>query len=443
MAKELIQKVKELEKYITTNLELHITLKNSNTPLYLTRTIELLQRIEESCTNNISNGSFKQSTVTEKHFSHLCADVQALCIEYGFCYKYEAVYQVEETATKIEALLQKLRKIEGLPFHEPEVIIQTLNDVVATFNAIKQAMTQHNIDKMKTTFDDMTKRLTDLETTFCNQHLKEDCRLLIEYAALQFMVQKPSVQAVCSKYSQKEVNDHMIHPGTRGWILDKVNKFVHTTQKRIYYITGKQGTGKTALCSAICKLQNNNVIASHFFKSSLGFTVENRIIGLVLSLAGGMCHSLPEYVNWIDDKYCKKTPAEIAQSLKVPWEEAYDMLLREPIQELFGCGRSYNSHIPRKLIVIDGVDEMYERDYEQFKKFVLMFVTDLSMAFCMLITVRSKKFSSLIDLNEHIMVGTRFEDRTNITWHIKDLEIYLSTSLGIYTFKSCTGFNKC
>ena len=55
---------------------------------------------------------------------------------------------------------------------------------------------------------------------------------------------------------------------------------------------------------------------------------------------------------------------------------------------------------------------------------------DISISFCMYVSVRSRHFSDVILVDEDTVEGVRLEDRLWMNRHIKDVEIYLSSSLG-------------
>lgn len=299
------QKVKELEVYMTIDLERHITYKNANSPYYIDRITVQVTKIMDTLSGNNNGGLFNDSKAVGRIFDHLAAELQAMFNEYGFCNTLEAIYDVNEATMKLDALSLKLGKIENCSNGtDPTVTIGTLHDAVATQNGIQQAMTQQNIDKMEQRFADMTRRIGGIEKSFSNQHVKVDSTVFMEYLGQQYLIGKPFVSSIFTSETDDTVNSHMIHPGTRGWVLERVTRWLHSTEKRLYFLCGKQGTGKTALSSAVCKLHNYDIIASHFFNASLGNTaVNNTLNGMIQAIASGMCRSMPEYVNWLDDKY--------------------------------------------------------------------------------------------------------------------------------------------
>ena len=60
-AKQLVLKVKELEKYVTVDVERHITMKNAHPPYYLNRILNQLGNVLSTCSSNNNSGSFDSS----------------------------------------------------------------------------------------------------------------------------------------------------------------------------------------------------------------------------------------------------------------------------------------------------------------------------------------------------------------------------------------------
>ena len=428
-AKQLAFKVKELEKYVTVDIERHITMKNANPPYYLGRILNQLNTVLSTCSSNNNSGSFDDSTTAVRAYDHLVAELQATFNEYGFCDVVDAIYDIGEATKKLDALSLKLTKIEGQSNGiDPGVAIATLHDVQAMQNGIRQAMTEGNVMRMQSKFEQISRRVTSAEASFCSEYIQADSKVFLEYLGQQFLLRKPFVQTIFHSDSASVINDHMIVPGTRQWVLERIHRWLQSPGKRFYYIAGQQGTGKTALSTAVCKLYNYDIAACHFFDSSQGQCLHNSMNGLIQAIASGMCSTMPEYINWLDDKYGQ---TDLAAKLSTSWQESYKILLKEPIQDLYGIGKSASPHAKRRLIVIDGLDEMDPENYKSFKSFTTAFMKDISAAFCLFVTVRLKRFTELITVDEDTMEGIKFEDRAWMNRHIKDIEIYLSSSLGM------------
>ncbi len=419
-ADDLRSKVKDLEKLLTVDLQRHIAVTNGRRPFYLDRIQMLLQK-------SLAEVTSTESPEVSRSLDHLSAELQATFAEYGFCQTLEAIYDVDEATRHLEALSLKLAKVEqsARTGEEPGRCIAQIQGAVATQNGIQQAMTASNVAKLKAKFGAIERRIQTLENNITEANIRPDSDIFIRYLASQDLLRKPFVASIRASDSTESINGHMIHPGTRGWILEKIDRWLNKSEKRLFVLGGRQGTGKTALASAICKLHNHDVIASHFFSSG---GISNDANSLVQSLASDLCKTLPEYLNYLDDKFGS---CDLTSRLSKTWKESYELLLKEPLQTLYGRGKPANPNLRRKLLVIDALDECKSQDWNELSSFIESFIKDLSGSLCLLVSVRSKHVGSLITQNDpDILEGLKLEDRAWINRHIKDIEIYLTSSLG-------------
>ena len=80
--------------------------------------------------------------------------------------------------------------------------------------------------------------------------------------------------------------------------------------------------------------------------------------------------------------------------------------------------------------MVDAIDELQESEWNDLKEFLNLFMTDLSPCISLFVTCRARYLSNLVVYNEDLMEGVRLEDRAWVNRHIKDIEIYISSSLG-------------
>ena len=163
----------------------------------------------------------------------------------------------------------------------------------------------------------------------CSSRMTADSDLYVSYAAAQSLLRSTFVSQLFRRDSTAEVNGHMIHPGTRDWLLERLQRWLRVGDNRVFVATSKPGMGKTALSSAVCKLLNYDVVAKFFFQSEEGATVDD----LVCTIASELCRTLPEYLNYLDDEL---SGVDIAVRLGGSWRDNFNVLLKGPLQALYG-----------------------------------------------------------------------------------------------------------
>ncbi|KAK2142119.1 hypothetical protein LSH36_995g01101 [Paralvinella palmiformis] len=432
---DMIQKVKDFETFISIDIVRHIALRNGRRPYYLLRAVSLLQRTLDAVQTLDVMDESSPGPWPDRYWHHLAAEIQATLTEYGFSTTMCAIYDVDEAGKKLDAVNVKLDKIKKSIRQggdsDVSVTILDLYGAAADYNGIGQSMTMNNIEKMAARFEKTKDEIARLVADFCASYVESKSNLFLRYLAGQFLLQKAFVDRLQHSDSGIIIGQHMIHPGTRGWLMERFNQWLTNDNKRLIVIAGKQGSGKTAFASAICKLYGQHQVACHFFGDARHpGAASNRLNGLIQNLAYDLCHSLPEYLNYLDDRIGS---VDMGGLLNEDWRMNYDTLLKRPLQFLYGKGKSKGSD-RRPLIVIDALDECLEADWKDLRAFVAAFLADLSTSFCLFVTVRSKYLGELIPPlspdDQDSTEGIRLEDRAWINWHIKDIEIYLSTSLG-------------
>ncbi|ELT86998.1 hypothetical protein CAPTEDRAFT_205020, partial [Capitella teleta] len=356
---DLFRKVKEMEKYVTLDLERHFALGICRPPYYIQRLQLHLEGVQAMLLES-SEG---------KSLDHLAAELQASFIEHGFCSSLEAIYDTEEADLRLQQLSNRLKKIES-PEHDPSLALVELHSVVAAISGMQQAMTPANFDKMQSKFNSVHQRITALENNISSCNMKVDSQLFARFLAAEHLLRRNFVRALEKEDSTEVINAHVIHPGTRAWILDRVSRWLLKSKKKVFFLCGKQGSGKTALASTICKLHNHDVAARHFFSVRSGNSINNQTVGLILSISRDLCQVLPEYLNYLDDNVSEDVIENVA---KESWIDAYEILLKWPLKALYGS----DPHAPpekRKLIVIDSLDEATFTEWTSLKQFFERFL---------------------------------------------------------------------
>ena len=189
-------------------------------------------------------------------------------------------------------------------------------------------MTERDIERISPQVTGCRKRTTQLMSKYSSR-MAADCELYVSYAAAQSLLRSTFVSQLFRRDSTPEIEGHMIHPGTRSWLLERLQKWLRLGDNRVFVVSSKPGMGKTALSSAVCKLLNYDVVAKFFFRSDEGDTVDD----LVFAIASELCRTLPEYLNYLDDEL---SGVEIAVRLGGTWRDSFNVLLKGPLQALYG-----------------------------------------------------------------------------------------------------------
>ena len=417
---DLALKVQQLEHYLTLALETHIGNKNGRSPYYLSRLSSHLQQAEALLQSSISSGKFQVTPANSREIDHLAAEFQSTFTEYGFCEVFDAIYDVDEATQKLEALSLRLDQVERSVDNNNEdtsAALCDLHDVVAGHHGMQQAMTEANINRIKQKFNKIDERVNRVEKTISDSNISSESEFFLHYLACQHLLKSDvvrSVSAVNNDIAAADViNSHMVHPGTRGWIFERFRHWLNKTKKRLYFIGGKEGSGKTALSSAICKLYSNAAVASYFCDKKTA-----NINSMLQSIAADLFTTMPEYLNWMDDKYSSNVGELKAKLSENSWRTTYNVLLKEPFQALYGVG----SDVPgakRRVVILDGVDQLPAAQYADFKSLLTMLMKDLPNCINVFVTVTTDEFTKLVPIDYELTEGVGLEDKSWTNRHIK------------------------
>ncbi len=164
------------------------------------------------------------------------------------------------------------------------------------------------------------------------------------------------------------------HPGTRNWLLKKVDHWFECKDpnSQVMILTADAGFGKSAFAAKVCKeyQKRGQLAASHFCKSSISDYSDP--YKMLESLASHLCES----VNGFGEK--------LAEQLKrnhsfTTIGDAFRVYLKDPLNSLPDQKRNI-------LIVIDGLDEslscekkhllnVIEEEFQMLPKWVKIFIT--------------------------------------------------------------------
>ncbi|ESO01870.1 hypothetical protein HELRODRAFT_161048 [Helobdella robusta] len=224
-----------------------------------------------------------------------------------------------------------------------------------------------------------------------------------------------------------QISSHLLHQKTRVWLMGKIETWLVTSKKPIYYLIGSEGTGKSCLVSAFCKLYDNYIFNIFVYDSRYpSGTTE-----LIKSIANSLMHNLPEYLNQMDKMIPENQPASCSH--QAHWKELYQFLLKKPLTAI--AGQTHFKNCSRKLIVIDALNEAKKSEWHDLIAFMDMFRKDFGDFLCFLVTCRkecvemtSYFFEQSSELHSNAE-GIDLDSKTWIGLHLTDLEMFFVSCL--------------
>ncbi|CAB4027414.1 Hypothetical predicted protein, partial [Paramuricea clavata] len=166
------------------------------------------------------------------------------------------------------------------------------------------------------------------------------------------------------------------HPGTRDWLLKKVESwFTAGDESILLLITAGPGFGKSVFAAKLCDLfeEKNKLAACHFcefLNSNLGDPVM-----LLESLASQMCENVPGYKEKLLDQLRRHNETGNLN-------ETFQIYLQNPLDDLKGETR---------LIVIDGLNERASDDKNKMANLIARKFPCLSKCVKILVTSRPER----------------------------------------------------
>ncbi|ESO02509.1 hypothetical protein HELRODRAFT_161786 [Helobdella robusta] len=266
--------------------------------------------------------------------------------------------------------------------------------------------------------------------------------LLVFIAHYRLLLKKKFIETglftVPSTCSFDAISSHFLHDGTRDWLLKKIEEWLFSSNKPFCWLSGLEGTGKSGIVAAFCKLNQCYVTNLFVFDKRQN----NGMVELMKSIANSLMRNISEYVCLMDDIIQENQLIDFGCNVKGStneWRRLYDFLLRKPLKVLFS--NSTIERPKRRLIVIDGLNECKQSEYPDFLQFLQVFKKDLADWMCILITCRSDCLLLSPEMinqvekqaNPDIAPGTTFLDSTEViclesknfaSQHIRDIETF-------------------
>ena len=198
------------------------------------------------------------------------------------------------------------------------------------------------------------------------------------------------------------------HPGTRDWLLRKVeNWFTTEDESRLLLITAGPGFGKSVFAAKVCQLfkENEKLAACHFCDFSDSNLKDPMM--MLQSLASHMSENVSGFKEKLLDQL--KRPHKV-NNLK----DAFQIYLQNPLDEL---------EAEPSLILIDGLDEIAADDKSDMMKIVTDHFPGLPKCAKVLITSRQELSLQTLDHIQTIHIGAGNNENA------LDLLEYLKVSL--------------
>ncbi|CAB4017280.1 E3 ubiquitin- ligase DZIP3 [Paramuricea clavata] len=163
---------------------------------------------------------------------------------------------------------------------------------------------------------------------------------------------------------------------TREWVFNQVSKWLNDklSNNRAFIISGQAGMGKSTIAAVTCKRFPEHFGACHFFQYNN--SRYNNPKFLLQSLAGQLCHVIPEYKQNLTNNL-SGNKAQLLDDLNI--EGLFLMLFEEPFSNIPNPGKHF-------LIVIDALDECRQEEkqklvdlitkhFQKFPRFIRFLIT--------------------------------------------------------------------
>ena len=213
------------------------------------------------------------------------------------------------------------------------------------------------------------------------------------------------------------------HPDTRKWLFEDFNKwFEDPGDSRAYFLLGDAGVGKSVLAAVLAHQKRNagNLAAAYFCRHN--DATRNNPRYLLGTIACQLCKCNEQYTSLVGGE------VGIRNSLgnsALGVQELFTKLLQEPLAQ---CAPAY----PRKLVIIDALDETEYKSREDFLDLIMRRFLMLPRWLVFFITSRPedcvqfrlKKYKSCIK----ICAGNR-ENVKFYQQHEQDIKLYLEKSV--------------
>ena len=420
-----LSRVARLERCIRVDLCLRITRQDHRIPLYIDRTISVLNRAKQMFTTPVNSNDCIHS-----HFGDLSAELLAVILDHGFCGSVNTV-DMDEASLRINQMKCKLSSA-GSCLDTAESL-SILQHVIAEQWGLNYAVSADSLQDLEGKMEDLDSLISNIETQASTKLLNLKSESIKQYIDQANFNSKLSPAVVDGRYSHKIMTNHTSHSATCEWLFERLDSWIEKSECQIFLLSGRAGSGKSAFASSVCKKYPKEVVASFAFDKSAG-NEYNTVTNMICVLAKELTESLPEYSAAIEK--IKGTPIDVI--VKKGWRNMYEAFMEDPLTDIYGSQprtpRSPQRHpetYSHKVIVIDAIDECLQTEWEQLKQFLSEFSSNIHPRLGLLLTVRNKYQSMLIPLPNENINSISLESRSLSGRHLKDVELYIAGCLGV------------
>ncbi len=183
-------------------------------------------------------------------------------------------------------------------------------------------------------------------------------------------------------------------PGTRDWLLQKVEYWFTEDESRLLLITAGPGFGKSVFAAKVCQQfkEKDKLAACHFCDFSDSNLKDPMM--MLQSLASHMSENVPGFRQKLVDQL--KRPHEV-NHLK----DAFQIYLQNPLDEL---------EVEPRLIVIDGLDESATDNRSDMVKLIADHFEDLPKCVKVLVTSRPEISIASLSCGKTIKIDATDKD---------------------------------
>lgn len=368
----------DLERYINIDICIRIVKKDLREPSFVNRLPLLLSDIRECLDKDFGY----------KELYQMDCDVIHFILSNGFYVKL-TIKGWEEAALKMNNIYYCLR------MNKSRYSLDTVEKCLKELHSIRLSTSSVIFDKIFDTFNQVDQYLKKFEKNICEEIYKDFSTYESEFSS-------DIEQNVDTNF----IYEHHVYPLTRRWLIDIVVKW-SLTKKKLLIISGKEKTGKSAICSVLYNFIPNLIMTAHQVKKQ-----DNSINQLIESIFNQLRLGCVKFRNNSKD-------IQIVDD----WYENFENFLRKPSVETYG----YENIYPKHVVILDSPENALDSEIIEFTE---KFLHELPSSICLILTVNikfAKDFIECYECNNELVI---LHERCYLSKHVNDLETYVSGVVG-------------
>lgn len=163
--------------------------------------------------------------------------------------------------------MQRIKHLENrLSVVKSNDLLGEVGQCLSELHGVRLSISSFQFEKIEDRFLEVDSRLVELEKEVFQQIFASFHSYADEFSQFN------------NNFDMSFLLEHVVHPATRRWLVDIVGKWM-STEKQLLVIAGKQGTGKSAICSALANLVPHYCLAVHKVKE------EDLLTSIILSFS--------------------------------------------------------------------------------------------------------------------------------------------------------------